>query len=75
MALERLSTAILAARRTQAQLFHLLLHCRHGTQMLHVQLLSRILELIDSTLHLLKIRIDLSSVLVVNIDDLNQAFL
>ena len=43
--------------------------------MLNIKLLSRIFELIDSTFHLFKIRVDLSSILIININDLYQAFL
>lgn len=75
VALEGLASAFLAAGRPQTELFHLLLNCCHRAEVLDVQLLTRVLELIDSALHLLEIRVDLRPVLVVDVDDFDQTLL
>ena len=43
--------------------------------MLNVELLTRILELVHPTFHFFKVRVDLGSVLIIYIYDLNQALL
>ena len=68
-------SALLTASRPQTELLHLLLYSSHRAHMLNVELLSRILELVHHTFHLFKVRVDLCSILIININDLYQAFL
>ena len=70
-----LEATFLTAGRLQTHLLHFLLDSGHGAHMLDIELLSRVLELIDSTFHLLKIRVDLSPVLIIYVHDFNQTFL
>ena len=47
--------ALLAAGGAQTKLFHFLLDRRHSTQMLHTQLLTRVLELVNAAFHFFKV--------------------
>lgn len=71
MTFERLAT-LLTASRSQTELLHFLLYSSHGSQMLDIKLLSCVLEIVNSVLHLFQVGVDLSSVLVIDIDDFNE---
>lgn len=73
MAFKRLTT-LLTPSRTETELLHFLLNSSHSSQVLDIELLSGVLEVVDSIFHLFQVRVDLSSVLVVDIHDFNQTF-
>ena len=70
-----LHATFLATGGPQTHLLHFLLNGRHGTQVLDIKLLSRVLELIDSAFHLFQVRVYLRSILVIDVHNFDQAFL